>query len=136
VHAPAAPRAAAPAETPETPRLSSQVTLAFDAGDGESGRVRLSVRGDALRATIVTGTGPEAARMSEELGSLRRALGDRGFTEPRVSIHPATTTPRAESASRPSNSGEDRDRRTTDQDSPNRRARGRSPRERQGRQES
>jgi hypothetical protein len=75
-----APRLAAPA---------NQVTLQFSGEEGLDGRLRLSLRGSALHATIIA-RDPDGARQLESgLDELRQALGDRGFTDARVTVQGA-----------------------------------------------
>jgi hypothetical protein len=117
----AAPRAAAPVHTaaeggatavsgaPHDPRLASvdattpragrsdQVTLRIDGDAGTEARVRLAVRGPDVRATIVADDPVLARRLEDSLGTLKQALGDRGFERTQVVVQ-STTGSRHDSA--------------------------------------
>ncbi len=84
---------AAPAE-PHTPaRLGDQVTLQFSGEDGLEGQLRVAVRGQNVRATILSDDPVSAERFARGLDGLQRALLDRGFSEARLNVQ---QTPRSE----------------------------------------
>ncbi len=95
-------RAAATASSaPELPtrrqRAGDHLTLHFG-GDGDpAGTVRLALRGDALRATIVALTAADADRLARDLDSLRRALRAQGFTDTRIAVQAPRALPTAAS---------------------------------------
>ena len=88
-------------EVPQDPRLDSidggrnalsrpdQVTLRVEGESGEEARLRVAVRGRDVRATIATDDPSLARRLEEGLGSLRNALGDRGFDKSQVLVQGA-----------------------------------------------
>jgi hypothetical protein len=67
-------------------RAADQVTLKFEGEDGLEGRLRISVRGDTVRASILSSNEGTLQRLGSELGTLRRALGEQGFTTTRVAV--------------------------------------------------
>ncbi len=87
--------AAAPAL--EDPRLepmrraADQVTLKFEGEDGLEGRLRISVRGDTVRASILSSDEGTLQSLGGELGTLRRALTEQGFNTARVAVHDTRT---------------------------------------------
>jgi hypothetical protein len=87
--APAGGPEAAPAPLPEErpqPANPSHATVAFDNGDGQEGRLRVSLRGNVLRATIEMPDAAAAQRLEQDSGSLTRALRAQGFDEARLVI--------------------------------------------------
>ena len=88
-------------QVPQDPRLDSvdggrnalsrpdQVTLRIDGESGEEARLRVAVRGREVRASIATDDPALARRLEEGLGSLRNALGDRGFDKSQVLVQGA-----------------------------------------------
>ena len=68
----------------ERPR--DHVTVRFHEDGGGEGRLRLSLRGTALRATIVPSSPDGLEGLTERLGDLRRSLVEQGFVQPRVSV--------------------------------------------------
>ena len=88
-------------QVPQDPRLDSvdggrnalsrpdQVTLRIDGESGEAARLRVAVRGREVRASIATDDPSLARRLEEGLGSLRNALGDRGFDKSQVLVQGA-----------------------------------------------
>ena len=85
-------------QTVEDPRLepmrraADQVTLKFDGEDGLEGRLRITVRGDSVRASILSSHEGTLERLGGELGTLRRALNEQGFTTTRVAVHDMRAT--------------------------------------------
>ena len=90
--------ATATAQAAEDPRLepmrraADQVTLKFDGEDGLEGRLRITVRGDSVRASILSSHEGTLERLGGELGTLRRALSEQGFTTTRVAVHDMRAT--------------------------------------------
>lgn len=89
-HAPAVD-AASPTELVEeaaakAPSRGDRVTVEFVDDRGETGRLRVSVRGEQLQATIM----PSDARMAEQLSSrvseLHRTLARHGFVDAQVTV--------------------------------------------------
>ncbi|MEQ1832725.1 MAG: flagellar hook-length control protein FliK, partial [Candidatus Eisenbacteria bacterium] len=81
--------AAAPVELPTEPPVianPSHATVSFDSGDGQEGRLRVSLRGDTLRATIQMPDAAAAQRLEQDLGELSRALRTHGFEEARLTV--------------------------------------------------
>ncbi len=70
-----------------TRRAADQVTLQFQGEDGLEGRLRISVRGDEVRASILSSHEGTLERLGNEVGSLKRALQESGFTEARIAVH-------------------------------------------------
>ncbi len=67
-------------------RSSGFVLVPFRDEAGAEGRVRLSVRGSALNATILSSDRDTVERLGRRLGELHRALADRGFTEAQLNV--------------------------------------------------
>ncbi len=87
--APAVGGVAGPAPLPpEKPQAAvpTTATVAFDNGEGLEGRLRVSLRGDTLRATIQVPDVAAAERIEQDLGGLTRALRAHGFEEARLTI--------------------------------------------------
>jgi hypothetical protein len=104
---PDAPRAAdAPAEPMPAPRAGAQATIRIEGEHGLDGRLRVAVRGEQLRATIIAPDADVAKRMESDLGSLQQALRDRGFTQASVSVRAAAADSAAPAS--PGQRGEDR----------------------------
>jgi hypothetical protein len=81
----------APASAGEATRM----TIRFAGEDGRSGRLRLSVRGQTLHATIVSSDDDAVRRWSGDLDALHRSLANQGFSDARVTVR---KTPTPESA--------------------------------------
>lgn len=87
------PNAAAGAQNVNDPRLepmrraADQVTLQFQGEAGLEGRLRISVRGDSVRASILSSHDGTLQRAGGELNALKRALADQGFTDAKLSVH-------------------------------------------------
>ena len=79
-----APRTAEPATKPAAP--VGQVTLSFSGEEGLEGRLRIALRGNVVRATIVARDPEEARALESSLGELRSALGERGFPDARLAV--------------------------------------------------
>ena len=85
----AAGAAAAPVQVPdEKPQLASpsHATVAFDSGDGQEGRLRVSLRGNMLSATIQMPDAAAAQRLEQDAGGITRALRAQGFEDARLVI--------------------------------------------------
>ncbi len=67
------------------PRME-QVTVDLKDEAGDHGRLRLSVQGSSLRATILPNDPELATRLNDGLRELRQNLSDRGFAAPRISV--------------------------------------------------
>ena len=123
-----APEAAAEV-LPGTPQGTDRVTVSYVDSDGAAGRIRLSVRGDAVRATIVSDHAPAAHGLAEDLGALRRGLAERGFSDSNLAVQSSIRSAPAARSTAEHRAGDDRERRATAQDSSNRRPRQRTPRD-------
>jgi len=75
-----------PPETRTPARFGDQVTLHFSGEDGLEGKLRVAVRGQNVRATILSDDAGAAQRFSRGLGDLQRALHERGFSEARLNV--------------------------------------------------
>ena len=84
-----------PGERPQ-PAVPTHATVAFDAGDGQEGRLRVSLRGNSLRATLHLPDAAAAQRMEQDLAGLTRALRTQGFEEARLAIDAPRATTAAE----------------------------------------
>lgn len=85
--APALRGARGPSRGPGGPPASpATVLVPFKEADGLQGRIRLSLRGGALRATILTPNGETAQNLEARITEIQRALGERGFAEARVAV--------------------------------------------------
>jgi hypothetical protein len=72
-----------------TPRGTEFVTVPFGDGTEEGGIVRLALRGDTLRATIVSAEPALRERLEPRLDSLRRTLVEHGFEPAALSVRSA-----------------------------------------------
>jgi hypothetical protein len=79
-------RATVPQEMRTAARLGDQITLQFSGEDGLEGQLRVTVRGQNVRATILADDPVAAERFSRGLDGLQRALLDRGFSEARLNV--------------------------------------------------
>ena len=80
---------AGPAPLPdERPQTGSpaNATVAFATPDGGEGRLRVSLRGDTLHATLQVPDAAAAERIEQDLGGLSRALRAQGFEEARITV--------------------------------------------------
>jgi hypothetical protein len=75
-----------PPEARASARFGDQVTLHFSGEDGLEGKLRVAVRGQNVRATILADDPVTAERFSRGLGDLQRALLERGFSEARLNV--------------------------------------------------
>jgi hypothetical protein len=82
----AARMVASPPEARASARPGDQITLSFSGEDGLEGQLRVAVRGQNVRATILADDPVAAERFSRGLDGLQRALLDRGFTEARLNV--------------------------------------------------
>ena len=90
---------AAPVELPPEPQSlasPSHATVSFDSGDGQEGRLRVSLRGETLRATIQMPDAAAAQRLEQDLGELSRALRGHGFEDARLTIDAPRSTSNSE----------------------------------------
>lgn len=109
---------ATPAESRAAPRSGDQVTLHFTGEDGLEGKLRVAVRGQNVRATILSDDPVTVERLARGLGDLQRSLLERGFPEARLNVQhavrseaPASGAPAREHAREdPHPRGEGRDR--------------------------
>ena len=69
-----------------TARSGDQVTLHFSGEDGLDGKLRVAVRGQSVRATILADDPVAAERFARGLGGLQRSLLDQGFSEARLNV--------------------------------------------------
>ncbi|MEZ4588861.1 MAG: hypothetical protein R2909_21010 [Gemmatimonadales bacterium] len=77
-----------PRPAPRADRVT--VDLADDLGD--IGRLRLSVHGPSLRATIVPATREVGGQLESGMRELTRTLAERGFSDARVTVQRSTPT--------------------------------------------
>lgn len=87
--APAVAGVAGPAPLPQEkplPAVPTTATVSFDNGEGLEGRLRVSLRGDTLRASIQVPDAAAAERIEQDLGGLARALRAHGFEEARLTV--------------------------------------------------
>jgi hypothetical protein len=107
-------------DAPAAPR-TEQITVDLADETGGHGRLRLSLRGSSLRATIIPDEPEFAARLAVGLRELKRSLEDRGFTprltvqapsaaEPSMSAIAAAAREGAAGAPRPENGSAERSR--------------------------
>jgi hypothetical protein len=64
------------------------VEVSFDAGDGQEGRLRVSVQGQSVRATILAPDAPLARQLERSVPELQRSLREKGFRRTEVSVRP------------------------------------------------
>jgi hypothetical protein len=74
-------------------RGSGFVLVPFQDEAGAEGRVRLSVRGSALNATILSSDREAVEQLGRRLGELHRALAARGFAEAQLSVREHRAAP-------------------------------------------
>lgn len=67
-------------------RVADQVTLQFQGEAGLEGRLRISVRGDSVRAAILSSHDGTLQRAGGEMNALKRALAEQGFTDAKVTV--------------------------------------------------
>ena len=82
----AARTAPAPPEARTSARPGDQITLHFSGEDGLEGKLRVAVRGQNVRATILADDPVAAERFARGLGGLQRTLLDRGFSEAHLNV--------------------------------------------------
>ncbi|KPJ95500.1 MAG: hypothetical protein AMS18_02730 [Gemmatimonas sp. SG8_17] len=75
-----------PVELAAMPKPEDRVTLKFTDDSGVDGRVRVAVRGQDVRATIVSGDPAIAERLETRLGELHRALDQHGFRDAQLNV--------------------------------------------------
>ena len=81
----AAPRARV--EDPTTlPKPEDRVTIRFTDSDGVDGRLRVAVRGQTVRATIVSSDQAAADRIGAGVNELQQALDKHGFKEAQITV--------------------------------------------------
>jgi hypothetical protein len=80
-----APTPLAPPEPPVPVAGPQHATVRFTTPDGRESRIRVSVVGDTVRATIMTDA-HAAPAMERALPELQRSLSDRGFADAQVSV--------------------------------------------------
>jgi hypothetical protein len=84
---------ASPQRPPSPPHLASKLNAAkttvlvpFKEAHGQEGRIRLSLRGNALRATILTPNGETVRSLGSRIAEIQKALGERGFADAQVAV--------------------------------------------------
>jgi hypothetical protein len=111
---------------------SSTVIVPFQEAGGQEGRIRLALRGDSLQATILSSSGETVQRLGSQLADLQRALGERGFTDARLTVRQSgideTTTSSSHSGrgSRPDDDRPGSDDQRSNRDAGRQGARGRN----------
>lgn len=107
-----APAVAPTPDQPPAPPPPQTVTVRFDGPTGSEHRIRVSIRGDLVHATILTDA-QSAPRLEQSLPELQRALADRGFSESRVSVRimasDGSQSPAARTEAAPSDASRQRD---------------------------
>jgi hypothetical protein len=78
-----APRSEQPAARPSP---IDRVTVKFTDSDGVEGRLRVAVRGQAVRATIVSENETVARRLEAHIGELQQTLDHQGFRESQIAV--------------------------------------------------
>lgn len=76
-----------------------QVTIELDGNSADSTRIRVTVHGNAVRATVLSGA-EQSGRLSMHADELTRALEDRGFRSASVSVRTAGEGPMLVASSR------------------------------------
>ncbi len=71
------------------PQLTDRVTVKFTDAEGVEGRLRVAVRGQAVRATIVSDDATVARQLRADMGELQQALDQQGFRDAQVSVQHA-----------------------------------------------
>jgi hypothetical protein len=78
-----------PTEPGDTQRVVTRfdrITLDLKDESGDFGKLRVSIAGSSVRATIVPNDPALADRLNHEIRQLRQSLEERGFPEPRVTV--------------------------------------------------
>ncbi|MGE3526523.1 MAG: flagellar hook-length control protein FliK, partial [Gemmatimonadales bacterium] len=78
---------------PPPPRPAAQVTVPLVNEGGMAGRLRLSLRGEVLHATIFAADRATAGALRDGLGDLRRGLAERGFADAHVAVREGPAAP-------------------------------------------
>jgi len=68
------------------PKPEDRVTLKFTDDGGVEGRLRVALRGDSVRATIVSGDPAIAERIGSGISELQRVLDKQGFRDPQITV--------------------------------------------------
>jgi hypothetical protein len=94
------------------PGAKTTLLVPFKEAHGQEGRIRLSLRGNALRATILTPNGETVRNLGSRISEIQRALGERGFAEAQVAVRhtrvPDASEVRSEAREDPTGHGGDR----------------------------
>jgi len=85
---------AAPLVDPAVPGVGRRDQVVLQLAD-DLGRIRVSVRGETVRATLLPNDGALATRLTAEARSLERSLSDQGFSDARVTVQPPRPAPDA-----------------------------------------
>jgi hypothetical protein len=72
--------------------------MQFTGENGLEGRLRIAVRGDAVHASILSSHEGTLRTLGSDLGGLRRALADQGFSETKLAVHDLRTAAASEPA--------------------------------------
>ena len=73
-------------KTEAAPQSLVNVTIELQADGEATTRMRVALRGSTVMATIVAPDSDVAQQLSSNMGELRRALADRGFTDSSIAI--------------------------------------------------
>jgi hypothetical protein len=84
--APLSATAKTQAEPSLQPRGTERVTLQLPHDDGGVTRVRIAVRGDQVRTTLISSDASTSAQLSSQAPELERALAARGFRDAEVAV--------------------------------------------------
>jgi hypothetical protein len=85
--------AAAAAELAPPPPTPNAVTLRVGEGDGETTRVRVTLRGDTVQTRIIAPDAPAAAQLTAAANELRSGLAQHGLADAGASILAAPPSP-------------------------------------------
>ena len=80
------PATARELESRPQPAPVSHATVAFDNGDGQEGRLHVTLRGSTVRATLQMPDAASAGRIEHDLGGLARSLRQQGFEAARLAV--------------------------------------------------
>jgi hypothetical protein len=88
-HADAARESRTPAEGGAAPRTADSATVQLTDEQGNSTRIRVSVRGELVSARILSSDPGVASRIEGGLNELQKVLGSQGFSDTRVTVQSA-----------------------------------------------
>jgi hypothetical protein len=77
------------------PKPTDRVTLKFTDDAGVEGRLRVALRGQSVRATIVSGDQATAERLGARVSELQHTLDKQGFKDPQITVQQARASEEA-----------------------------------------